>query len=59
MSDGLVVIRIKRIHKACCTLTQRRYGIWWYEHGCGEPRWKTSMIFVNVIHTQEEEKGEI
>jgi hypothetical protein len=58
MLDGLVAIQTKRIHKARCTLIQRGYGLWWYEHGCGEPRWKTSMIFVDAIHAQEEEKGE-
>ncbi len=57
MSNGLVAIWTERIHKACCTLTQRGYAIWWYEHGCREPRWKTSMIFVDAIHAQEEERG--
>ncbi len=53
-----MAIRTRRIHKAHYTLTQRGYGIWWHEHECGEPRWKTSMIFVDAIHAQEEERGE-
>ncbi len=44
--------------KAWWTLTQRAYGIWWHEWGRGKPRWKTSMIFNDVIHIQAKEGGE-
>jgi hypothetical protein len=30
----------------------KKYGIGWYEQGCGEPRWKTSMIFLDMIHAK-------
>ncbi len=45
-----VTIRTKRICKACGTLIQITYGIWWYEQGYGKPKWKTSMTSINVIH---------
>ncbi len=43
--------------KTCWTSTQRTYGIWWYERGCGKPKWKASMISNDVIHVQVEEGG--
>jgi hypothetical protein len=36
-------------------LTQRTYGIWWYEWGCGKPKRKTLMINTNAIHVQVKE----
>jgi hypothetical protein len=38
MSNGLMAIRTKGMYKACWTLTQRTYEIWWYDQGCGKPR---------------------
>ncbi len=46
------------MRKACWTSTWIAYGIWWYEQGCGKPRWKTSMISNDAIHVQAEEGRE-
>jgi hypothetical protein len=48
-----MAISITRIHKAQCTLTQKGYGIWWYEPRCGKPKWKASMIYIDAIHVSQ------
>jgi len=50
MSNESMAILITMIHKAQCTSTQRGYGIWWYELGCGKAKWKASMIHIDAIH---------
>jgi hypothetical protein len=40
-------------------LTQKAYEIWWYEQGCGKPRWNAQIISIDTIHAQVEEKGKL
>jgi hypothetical protein len=51
-NEASLAILTTRICKALCTSTQRRYGIWWYEPGCGKLKWKASLIYIDVIHAQ-------
>ncbi len=56
MSNQSIANRVKGMCKPCWTSTQITYGIWWYEWGCGKPRWKTLMISNDAIHVQAEER---
>jgi hypothetical protein len=50
MLDGLMAKWIKGCVKHVELWHGEHMGIWWYEWGCGKPRWKTLMIFNDAIH---------
>jgi len=40
------------------TLTQKAYKIWWYEQGWNKPKWRASMMSMDIIHVHAKEGGE-
>ncbi len=52
-----MLIENKRIYKTWWTSIWRTYGIWWYEWGQDKPKWKASMMFMDVNHVHVEEGG--
>jgi len=36
----------------------KKNGTWWYEWRQGKPKWKASMMFMDVIHVHVEEGKE-
>jgi hypothetical protein len=52
MSNGSMTNQAKGMRKTHKTSTWKTCGMWWYEWEHAKPRWKTLMIYNDVIHVQ-------